>query len=266
MADNQDGWLELQDLIDDQLKLQIEIAFQRHYEFMVRHGLKDCRSVLDLGTGNGAFLRRLAGHEPKLYFIGVDKREALLDLAREGAPKNTTWHLLDAEATVAKLDYGKIDAVLMRYFLLHIPNARQLLQAWIEKLKPGTRIWIIDVDLSKFECEPLHPAFEKLARLVQDFCSVHSVDTNAGQKLGTLLTDLGCKNVEFESDPFASGNTEPQALAKFLRQEAMLYACLLEKPSDWPDLAEISAFIDDEVVPGRCKVSYGMVCWSATVG
>ena len=266
MAESQDGWIELQDLIDDQLKLQIEIAFTRHHEFMVRHGLNGCRSVLDLGTGNGAFLRRLAESEPKIQFIGVDKREALLDLAREKAPANTAWHLLDAEATVARLDYAKVDGVLMRYFLLHIPNARQLLQAWIKKLKPGTKIWIIDVDLSKFECQPMHPAFEKLATLVQDFCSVHSVDTNAGQKLGDLLADLGCKSVEFEADPFASDNTEPQALAKFLRQEAMLYACLLEKPSDWVDLTEISSFINSEVVIGRCRVSYGMVCWSATVG
>lgn len=259
----EDAWKDIDSIVEDQLALQIEIAFDRHHAFLVDNGLPSCKQVVDLGTGNGMFLNRLAKHHPDLQFIGIDKRSHLLDRGKSHSPQNIKWELLDAISDNYSDIISKTDGVLMRYLLLHVPNARELLSIWKSHLKPGSKIWVIDVDLSHFQCIPEHPTFYLLKNLVGDFCSQHSIDTFAGQKLGEIFHELGFKNVLHCSDHFTSKNVRKDLFIKFLTQEALLYGHLLGLNSDDEKIKTIINFLNNDLDTGKVDIDYGMILWSA---
>jgi ubiquinone/menaquinone biosynthesis C-methylase UbiE len=254
-----DSWQPLDSLVESQLNLQIAIAMGRHFDFLIRHGLKSCRRVADLGTGNGGFLKTLAAKETAIQFVGIDKRESLLKRAAKNSPKNTAWLLVDAQDSADSLQ--NLDGLLMRYFFLHVPNALEILQGWVPKLLSGGHVWVIDVDLADFRCSPPHPGFEALRSLVLDFCREHSVDSHAGQNIGPLLKEAGLKDVRSELDPFASSNTNLEQLAQFIKQEATLYHVLLGRPENDVSLKQIHDFAENEVRQGHAQISYGMILW-----
>lgn len=259
-----DHWLDVDELIESQLKLQVEIAYDWHHQFLVQNGLDQVGRVLDLGTGNGFFLNALAKDHPEIKFVGADKRPHLLARG-SAAAKNISWLTLDAQSLDTSSDVLKTcGGVLMRYFLLHVPNAREILSQLKAHVAPGAHFWIIDVDLSDFECTPRHPSFEKLKNLVHRFCTENSIDTFAGRNIGKVLSELGFLQIEKQAQPFASNNTRRDQLVQFLKQEAQLYSHLLRR-SGAKDLgeAEILKFIEEDVGSGAVQLSYGMIHWHA---
>jgi hypothetical protein len=127
---------------------------------------------------------------------------------------------------------------------------------------PGAKHWIIDVDLSNFECVPRHPSFDLMIELVNEFCSRNSIDTQAGQRLGTVLSDLTFKDIRSQADPFSTDNTRIDQLVRFLRNEVKLYSHLLDEASTH-QLDKILHFIDSDVADRKVNVKYGMIQWYA---
>ncbi|OFZ13973.1 MAG: hypothetical protein A2Z20_10075 [Bdellovibrionales bacterium RBG_16_40_8] len=139
MSESSDIWIDLDPVIEDQLNLQVTIAYDRHHQFMRETRFDDCKQVLDIGTGNGLFLRRLAGDHPDKSFVGVDKRQHFLDRCNLTPMKNISFCLADVQDAQA-IKLSDFDGVLMRYFLLHVSNARDILKNLKSKLKKGAHI------------------------------------------------------------------------------------------------------------------------------
>jgi SAM-dependent methyltransferase len=89
--------------------------------------------VLDLGSGNGAKISRLAD---RFDVVGVDISERQLELARAAVPGAAF-----VQADFAKLEFpvGAFDAVTALYSLVHVPREEQpgLLGGIRRWLKPG---------------------------------------------------------------------------------------------------------------------------------
>jgi len=246
---------ELEEFVESHLNLQVKISYSSHHDFLIRHHLKDCKKVLDVGTGNGAFVARLAIDHPAIQFVGIDKRAPCIESCQKYVSHNFIAEKVDMFARESAFDFSAFDGFLLRYFLLHVDNAQKILELFRTKTKSGARFWIIDLDWSTFSCTPSHPGFDQLTSLVREFCAKVSVESNGGQNVLPLLEKLGFTNIVTEQGPFTSKNIPLEDLALYLKQEMQCYSRMSGRGvSD----AQIMRFIDEEVRTGKSQISYGM--------
>ena len=249
--------------VEGHLDLQVRISYPQHSNFLLRHGLAECRRVLDLGTGNGTFAARLAQDHPRIHFVGIDKRAPCVESAKGRTTGNFDVSQVDVFSRHSAFDFSAFDGVLMRYFLLHVDHARKILELFQQKSKRPSRFWIIDLDWSQFTCHPPHPSVEKMTGLVRDFCAKVSPDSRGGQNVLPLLRELEYENVVVEHLPFTHPAIPLEDLALYLKQEAQCYSRMMGRGPGDTDTAEIVQFFDREFQSGAFAVSYGMVLISA---
>jgi len=96
--------------------------------------------ILDVGCGQGFFSRAFAGSGAEV--IGVDLSARLIEFARTGAPKNTSFHRGNAERMpmVATASIDKAAAVLS---LQNMAEAGKAISETGRTVKPGGRIFIV---------------------------------------------------------------------------------------------------------------------------
>jgi tRNA (cmo5U34)-methyltransferase len=103
----------------------------------------DARSILDLGTGTGETLRRVAGHHPRARMIGIDESDGMLAAARAAVPA--------ADLRVARLQdplpEGPFDLVVSALAVHHLDADEKaaLFRRVAERLAPGGRFVLGDV-------------------------------------------------------------------------------------------------------------------------
>jgi ArsR family transcriptional regulator len=99
-------------------------------------------TVVDLGTGTGVLLERLApiAH----HVIGVDSSPEMLDLARHRAGPNTELRLGALEHL--PLRDGEADAMTANLVLHHLANPPEALREMSRGLRAGGRLVIADLE------------------------------------------------------------------------------------------------------------------------
>lgn len=252
---------ELDSFVQSHLNLQVKISYPDHHEFLLRHKLNECSQVLDVGTGNGTFVARLAQDHPNIHFVGIDKRKHCIDSCKPS--ENFEAFQVDMFSRQNTFDFSRFDGFLMRYFLLHVDSAQKILELFKAKAKRPSRFWIIDLDWSQFACEPKSEAFDKLTGLVKDFCSKISVESRGGQNVLPLLQKLEFQNIVVENIPFSNRTIPLDELALYLKQEVQCYSIMSGRSPNDPETSEIVRFIDEDVKSGKYQISYGMILVSA---
>ena len=250
---------DLESLVESHLNLQVKISYPVHQSFMVRHQMKECTSILDVGTGNGSFVARLAADHPSIQFVGVDKRKKCIENCRKLVSGNLEVKQVDLFSHGDGFDFSKFDGFLLRYFLLHVDHSKKILELFKLKSKRPAKFWIIDLDFSSFLCNPPSAVFDKFTQLVKEFCLKASSDSMAGQRVLPMLQDLDYQNSVVEHIPFSSESISMDDFALYLKQEVQCYSRMGGRPINDPETAEIIRFIDEEVRSGRYQISYGMI-------
>ena len=256
---------ELDSFVQSHLNLQVKISYPEHHDFLIRHKLLECSRVLDVGTGNGTFVARLAHDHPDIEFVGIDKRKPCIESCKKITAKNFQAEHVDMFSRSSLFDFSQFDGFLMRYFLLHVDNAQKILELFKVKAKRPSVFWIIDLDWSQVTCEPQHETFDKLKKLVKEFCTRISVDTMGGQKVYPLLEKLGFQNINVENAPFTAEKMPIEELALYIKQEVQCYSRMIGRPANDPETSEIVRFIEEDFRSGKFNISYGMILISANL-
>jgi S-adenosylmethionine-diacylgycerolhomoserine-N-methlytransferase len=109
-------------------------------------------AVLEVGCGTGRNLRHLARLAPQHRLYGVDASRQMLDTARSslqraGVSDRVALAQGLAEAFDAEAWFGRerpFDVLLFSYVLSMIPDWRTALDAAVDALPPGGRLYVVD--------------------------------------------------------------------------------------------------------------------------
>lgn len=155
---------DLSDLWSCFLKGQTSLYFDQEKEWFLREeGWKRAQNVLDLGSGNGAYLSQLAEAFREKSFLGIDKKASFVEEA------NAQFHrfglsFVEGDAEIAYTEHqGQFDAILYRLTLQHLSHPKLSLQLAHEYLKKDGYVFIIDscdsAKISSHEMRSLEEAF-----------------------------------------------------------------------------------------------------------
>jgi len=249
---------ELNTLIENHLNLQVKISYQDHHNFLLRHGLNQCKNVLDVGTGSGHFLKKLAHDHDEIQFVGIDKRIHLIESTMQEEFKNIQVFQVDMFSKNSNFDFSKYDGILMRYFLLHVDHSQKILDLLVKRAKRPSKIWIIDLDWSKIECIPKHPSFSHFLNPIKNFCQTVSKDSEGAKNIQAMLLKTGFQDVQSETISFNSKNISLLDFSQYLNQEILCYSLLLGKCQTDQEVIDALNFIKNYVKTKEVDVIYGM--------
>lgn len=121
-------------------------------------------SAIDIGAGNGHYLKYLATYFPYKKFDGVDLVPELVDIARQRVNMENVSFF---QGDLAELD-GTYDAVILRLVVQHLADAQAILDGVCRVVQPGGAIFIVDAcdALRMFSptCAPFLDFFQKYAQ------------------------------------------------------------------------------------------------------
>lgn len=262
MSATKDIWLDMEELVEEQLDLQVRMQFEHHHAFMLKNGLDGCSNVIDLGTGNGAFLAALAQKHPHINFTGIDAHENMLNSARRKELGNVRWCLGDVNDFQTIPGLEDADGVLMRYLLLHLKDTSTVIANLYDALPKEAHLWIIDLDLEQLHCDPPHEAFELIRHLLKQYFDEHGKDSNIGSKLRGMLEGVGFHTINQEIEDLNTESVDIKILQKFMIQEVIVYRYVLSDALTDEEFAMIEKFIKDLSL-GDTFVNYGVTMASA---
>jgi len=260
---SQNIWVKLDKTIEDQLKLQVDISLNRHHGFMLKHELANCENVVDIGTGDGLFLAKIAEKHPEIKFHGIDNKSHMIEKAESRQLSNCRWTLGDALDDETHNALSKTNGILMRYFVLHMPNTRKAFSQICDTIAKGTKLWIFDLDLDHYICEPEQEGFVLVKNIVEQFCTNNSVEIRIGSKLPPILKDVGFTVNDIDFEPLNNQEIEQKKFAEYVFREAMLYNYFLGNEPNSQEMKKIKHFLFNEMDRDKHYVQYGMVMISA---
>jgi ubiquinone/menaquinone biosynthesis C-methylase UbiE len=187
---------DLGDLVDRVLTMQTDCSWPGEAECLERHGLKGAERVLDIGTGNGYFLCRMAERYPEKQFIGVETSEPLvkraLETARERNLSNVTFIHDQCPSSGLK---DKFDFIMARLAIYCSPNMDDVLAWSYGMLRDGARMAAIDLDYDWIYTYPPDPIIGKMFSIHRREFERHGADCSVGKKLPFLLQKAGFKDI-----------------------------------------------------------------------
>jgi ubiquinone/menaquinone biosynthesis C-methylase UbiE len=157
---------------DRMQRLQTDFAIAQELSFYYTSPQwHNARTVLDIGSGNGYYLRRIAARFPDKSYTGIDISSELVGIAcRETCEKNVSIeesHLFDHD--------GTYDFVLMRLLLQHLEDIPAALDRVSQLTRRGGSALIIDAnDAVRF----FHP---KLPQFTAFFAAYAEQERSAGR-------------------------------------------------------------------------------------
>jgi len=160
---------------------------------------EDVSSILDVGTGDGQFIKTLSSLFPNARFTGVDPSEEAISTSREKLlPGKFTFQTMNSE----KLEFedNTFDITTLSNALHHLEYPDRSLREMVRVTRPGG--WIV---ISEIVADGLLPA-QKVQKIFHHHRSrmdrlngTYHRDTYSRKEIRALLLENGMKpHVEFE--------------------------------------------------------------------
>lgn len=128
----------------------------------------NAQNVLELGSGNGAYLAQLANRYPEKNYQGVDIIPELSQKANaQYGQSNLHFHSGDAQVYQADLE-GSADVVLFRYTLQHLADPTAALNEAAKYLSKNGHIVILDAYDSAHQTNHPNPLIDDVMARVME--------------------------------------------------------------------------------------------------
>ena len=180
-------------LLDEVYCTQVEYFFPVEVELYVRCSRwMSAGRVLDVGTGNGCFIERMARAFNNKSYIAVEIAPEQLSIARERS--QGTVGFLDCSAETVG---GTYDAILMRFVAQHLTDVAGALRHLRTCLRPGGIVYITEGIPERVRFVPRMSAFEALLAALQrqrrsvgrDMCALNEIEAVAVRAGLTVVED-----------------------------------------------------------------------------
>ncbi len=161
--------------------------------------------ILDVACGTGSDLIHLASHYPATNFIGVDKSESFLALAKARAVSLPNIQFLPGDAQRLPLGEGAVDAARIDRSLQHIETPAAVLKDMARVTKIGGRI---------VACEPDWETFVLFNGEFDDSWKIAGLFRRSirnpliGRELASLMNECGVKHLHSHVHAFWTNKLE----------------------------------------------------------
>ena len=149
------------------------------------------RTVLDVGTGNGYYLRRIAALFPDKAYCGIDTSRELVEIAaaEAGAASNLEFYCRDIADEPLQHDFA-----IMRLLLQHLSDPQTMLEQVGRATAPGGAALVIDCWDAARTFAPDVPAFRGLFQAYTD----HQATLGRRRDVVDRLAEMAAKSGMWE--------------------------------------------------------------------
>ena len=151
--------------------------------------IKPNDKILDLGCSRGYVTKLLSQNAEQA--IGIDLNEELLELAKkENNGSNINYYQSDL-SEINQLGLSDVDGIWSSFTIAYFPDFAPVLKKWLNCLKPGGWIAIVEMD-DLFAHKPISTRSQlKFKQFYQNQRSQNVYDFEMGRKIRELLVNEG---------------------------------------------------------------------------
>jgi len=192
----------------ERLRIQSQAMAPDTIAMLDRFGPMHGWRCIDIGCGPGGITDLLSTRVGSSgQVIGLDRDTEFLDHARRDAPRNVEFRLGDAYS--ADLPPRSFDLVHMRFVASTAGDPDRLITEARRLAKPGGIVALQEPDGSTLNCDPPHPAWDRLkAALLGAFKGV-GADLELARRLYHLVHESGLIDVQYRTSLLAVRSTDP---------------------------------------------------------
>ena len=210
------------------MKLQTDLLFPVELPFYVRRPeWNNADTVLDLGTGCGYYLCKLASYFPDKQYTGVDFSETHIKAAQKYY--GTNFRHSATKLTFVLSDIfditGQYDAIIARLLIQHLKSLDLFLQTAHRLLRANGALFVIESCDSDRLFLPDVPLLRDFFAALRENRLANGCNRDAGEIVASKASQFGFK--ECSSDLVTASSVFPSFKERFL--EAYLTACDLTR-------------------------------------
>lgn len=185
-----------QDLFSNLLKIQTE-SYGFLDEILLSELIRTLKikKTIDVGTGEGSFLKKIAKSNPEVEFIGIESNQKLADEATNSHVSSlSNIRFINKEVGDEDLQING-DLIITRLVLQHSSNPLELLKKLILLGCKNSILYLIEPVYDYYDCDPLPIIWrEYRERLILSYKRLGS-EPNLPKRLSGWLSSLGCTNI-----------------------------------------------------------------------
>lgn len=183
----------------DRLKFINDIFGSYSEDILQRSGLSEDLKILEVGCGTGSmtiWLAKKVGVNGKV--IAIDASQQQIQIAKAAAKNEGLNNIEFICSTIEELNLpnDSVDLAYSRLLLMHLNNPRYVLEKLKKYLKLGGVIVCDEPHASSLTTTPCNESIEKLNELFIQLGKFQGFDFDIGDKLFSMLNDLGFSNVQ----------------------------------------------------------------------
>jgi SAM-dependent methyltransferase len=182
------------------LEAQAANLWPKEAAVLRRQGLPRDAHVLEVGCGPGFVTERLLDLLPDGSVTAIDNDPEMVALARRRLGELENVEILEASVEASGFSPATFDAATARLVFQHLPDPRPALIELRRVLRPGTRLFITDIDDGwELLLEPEPPHLDTLTTAFERLRSERGGNTRIGRRLPRLLADAGFTDLMLEA-------------------------------------------------------------------
>jgi SAM-dependent methyltransferase len=160
---------------------------------------RSCRSVLDIGCGEGSFLLKIALAVKDAQFLGVDQNElAIKDAIRIMKRKSVRNVSLETAFFDKTFRRTKFDAIMTRYTVQHSSKPGDFVRSAYDRLKRKGIFAAIESLDDYMDCHVHDPVWEEFKSKLDGIHERVGSNNNIGKSIGLLLSKAGFCSVRVQ--------------------------------------------------------------------